>query len=99
MCHPQVIRSRQRMKHDGGKTAQLQGNGEDVGGLPRHVMECASIRCSLASRPFPSTILIRYPASQGARSPPMDTISGANSRALSRTSSDEGGVSRPLSLL
>src|SRR5215813_5954893 len=40
MCHPQVIRSRQRMRHDGGHTLQYQGNCEGLRALPLKAMEC-----------------------------------------------------------
>jgi hypothetical protein len=40
MCHPQVIRSRQRMRHDGGHTMPYQGNCEGLRALPLKSMEC-----------------------------------------------------------
>src|SRR6266436_9684307 len=40
MCHPQVIRSRQRMRHDGGHTLPYQGNCEGLRALPLKSMEC-----------------------------------------------------------
>ena len=40
MCHPQVIKSRQRMRHDGGHTLQSQGRCEGLRALPLNSMEC-----------------------------------------------------------
>src|SRR2546427_4910755 len=40
MCHPQVIKSRQWMRHDGGNTLQYQDPYEGLRALPLKVMEC-----------------------------------------------------------
>src|SRR5215813_9768708 len=40
MCHPQVIRSRQWMRHDGGNTLQYQAHREGLRALPLKAMEC-----------------------------------------------------------
>src|SRR5262245_23939073 len=40
MCPPQVIRSRQRMRHDGGNTLRSQDNRAELKALPRNTMEC-----------------------------------------------------------
>src|SRR2546427_4447683 len=47
MCHPQVIKSRQWMRHDGGNTLQYQDPYEGLRALPLKVMEC-EFCCSLA---------------------------------------------------
>src|SRR5215813_6305594 len=44
MGPPQVIRSRQRMKHDGGNTLRSQDNRAEFKALPRNAMECALFR-------------------------------------------------------
>src|SRR5437879_12765457 len=43
MCHPQVIKSRQWMRHDGGNTLQYQDPYEGLRALPLKVMECEEI--------------------------------------------------------
>src|SRR5262245_20704202 len=40
MCHPQVIKSRQWMRHDGGNTLQYQDHYEGRRALPLKAMEC-----------------------------------------------------------
>ena len=40
MCHPQVIRSRQLMRHDGGNTLKSQDHREGLRTLPLNPMEC-----------------------------------------------------------
>src|SRR5215471_15954595 len=40
MCHPQVIKSRQWRRHDGGNTLQYQGPYEGLKALPLKAMEC-----------------------------------------------------------
>src|SRR2546430_2181928 len=40
MCHPQVIKSRQWTRHDGGNTLQYQDPYEGLRALPLKVMEC-----------------------------------------------------------
>src|SRR5262247_2513342 len=40
MCHPQIIRSRQWMRHDGGNTLQYQDHREGLRTLPLKAMEC-----------------------------------------------------------
>src|SRR5215468_5269029 len=40
MCHPQVNRSRQWMRHDGGNTLQYQDHREELRTLPLKAMEC-----------------------------------------------------------
>src|SRR6516225_9822194 len=42
MCHPQVIKSRQWMRHDGGNTLQYQGSYEGLKALPLKAMECGN---------------------------------------------------------
>src|SRR5215831_15090520 len=44
MCHPQVIRSRQWMRHDGGNTLQYQDHREGLRTLPLKAMECEKLR-------------------------------------------------------
>jgi hypothetical protein len=39
MCHPQVIRSRQLMRHDGGNALKYQDNREEFRTLPLNPME------------------------------------------------------------
>src|SRR5215831_6416578 len=40
MCHPQVIRSRQWMRHNGGDTLKSQDHRAGLRALPLKVMEC-----------------------------------------------------------
>src|SRR5207247_7994419 len=42
MCHPQVIKSRQWMRHDGGNTLQYQDHCEGLRALPLKAMECGN---------------------------------------------------------
>src|SRR5215475_785365 len=42
MCHPQVIRSRQRIRHDGGNASKSQDTREGLRALPLKAMECAN---------------------------------------------------------
>src|SRR5256712_14015387 len=46
MCHPQVIKSRQWMRHDGGNTLQYQDPYEGLRALPLKVMECGSLHAA-----------------------------------------------------
>src|SRR5437660_8933008 len=41
MCHPQVIRSRQLMRHNGGNMLKYQDHREGLRTLPLKSMECA----------------------------------------------------------
>ena len=43
MCHPQVIRSRQLIRHDGGNALKSQDNREGLGALPLKAMECGNL--------------------------------------------------------
>src|SRR5262249_8412843 len=43
MCHPQVIRSRQLIRHDGGNASKSQDNREGLRALPLKAMECGFI--------------------------------------------------------
>src|SRR5213594_695828 len=43
MCHPQIIRSRQQMRHDGGHTLQYQDHREGFRALPLKAMECEQL--------------------------------------------------------
>src|SRR5712691_3649288 len=47
MCHPQVIRSRKLMRHNGGNTLKYQDNCEGLKTLPLNPMECG--KCSGAN--------------------------------------------------
>src|SRR5919204_5167995 len=44
MCYPQVIRSRQRMTHDGGNTLKYQDNCEGLRTSPLNSVECVLTR-------------------------------------------------------
>src|SRR5215813_6824386 len=48
MCHPQVIRSRQRIRHDGGNPWKSQDHREGLRPLPLKSMECGNFRGLLA---------------------------------------------------
>src|SRR5215471_4539170 len=49
MCHPQVIRSRKLMRHDGGNTLKYQDNRERLRTLPLNPMECGNFSFSTAA--------------------------------------------------
>ena len=51
MCHPQVIRSRKLMRHDGGNTLKSQDNREGLRALPLNPMECDVILLCRARGP------------------------------------------------
>src|SRR5215813_13958655 len=57
MCHPQVIRSRQRIRHDGGNAWKSQDHREGLRPLPLKSMECENIRTRLPTGDYASTII------------------------------------------
>jgi hypothetical protein len=64
MCHPQVIRSRQRMRHDGGNAGKSQDHREGLRPLPLKSMEC-DFFCS--ERPCTSSVRVNTRGLPGDR--------------------------------
>src|SRR5215471_9249853 len=52
ICHPQVIRSRQRIRHDGGNAWKSQDHREGLRPLPLKAMECGLSRKAPLSGKF-----------------------------------------------
>src|SRR5215831_5908154 len=76
MCHPQVIRSRQLIRHDGGNASKSQDNREGLRALPLKAMECG-ISCAPPGHPRLALPLAQY------RHAPADVLSWvAGFRAL-----------------
>src|SRR5215475_5141362 len=48
ICHPQVIRSRQRIRHDGGNAWKSQDHREGLRPLPLKAMECGKMQWTRA---------------------------------------------------
>jgi hypothetical protein len=98
MCHPQVIRSRNLMRHDGGNRLKSQDHREGPGALPLNSMECEYFdhTATSSSARTPSAMAKRsLTAGPPARSPRPAPARPAMGRTRGRRSAADPRPRRP----
>src|SRR5688572_17953043 len=88
MCHPQVIVSRQLIRHDGGNILKYQDNRAGLQRLPLNPMECG-IFCRAhvsTSIKFPKTLTL-FMAKTRSKPPRLTSAGQSSMTRLSHTAS------------